>query len=158
MSDLHSDSIKDLQNNLLYVIQQNLKTEVKDSEYYGIIMDESTDLSIHKKLVVYLKYIYNVEMKTELIGNIRIKDGKTQTIHEELQIAIGSLGLNVKNYVGLGSDGALVMFGQKGGVGLLLGKDAPLLMQVLRCGSSPIFSVFRCSQGYSFSKILQGHS
>ena len=33
MSDLHSDSIKVVQNSLLYVIQQNLKTEVKDSEY-----------------------------------------------------------------------------------------------------------------------------
>ena len=76
MSDLHSDSIKDVQTSLLYVIQQNLKTEVKDSEYYGIIIDQSTDLFIHKKLVVYLRYIHNGEMKTELIGNIRIKDGK----------------------------------------------------------------------------------
>ena len=84
MSDLHSDSIKDVQNSLLYVIQQNLKTEVKDSEYYGIKNDESTDLSIHKKLVVYLRYIHNGEMKTEIIGNIRIKDRKAQTIHEEL--------------------------------------------------------------------------
>ena len=130
MSDLHSNSIKDVQNSLLYVIQQNLKTEVKDSEYYGIIIDESTDLSIHKKLVVYLRYIHNGEMKTELIGNIRIKDGKAQTIHEELQISLGTLGLNVKNCVGLGSDGASVMFGRKGGVGVLLGKDAPLLTHV----------------------------
>ena len=61
---------------MLYVIQQNLKTEVKDLEYYWIIIDESTYLSIHKKLLVYLRYTHNGEMNTELIGNIRIKDGK----------------------------------------------------------------------------------
>ena len=32
--------------------------------------------------------------------------------------------------MGLGSDVAWVMFGQKGGVGVLLGKDAPLLRHV----------------------------
>ena len=36
----------------------------------------------------------------------------------------------MKDCVGLGSDGAWVMFGQKGGVCVLLGKDAPLLTHV----------------------------
>ena len=42
----YSDSITEAQNNMLYVIQQNLKEKVKDLEYNVIIIDKSTDLSI----------------------------------------------------------------------------------------------------------------
>ena len=48
VSDIHNDSVKEVQNTLLYVLEQDLKARLQDSEYYRIIVDESTDLSIHK--------------------------------------------------------------------------------------------------------------
>ena len=63
------------------MLQQDLKVKLQESEYYGVIVDESTDLSGHKKLVVYIRYVCQGEMKTELVGNIRIPDGKAETIH-----------------------------------------------------------------------------
>ena len=84
VSDIHNESVKEVQKSLLCVIQQDLKEKLKDSEYFGIIVDESTDLSVHKKLVVYVRYVSNGEMKTELVGNIRIPDGKADTIYREI--------------------------------------------------------------------------
>lgn len=130
VSDIHNESVKEVQKSLLHVIQQDLKEKLKDSEYFGIIVDESTDLSVHKKLVVYVRYVSNGEMKTELVGNIRIPDGKADTIYREILSALETLGLDITNCAGLGSDGASVMFGRKGGVGVMLAKDAPYLTHV----------------------------
>ena len=130
VSDIHSDTVQDVQNSLLYVLDNELKSRLKGSKYYGVIVDESTDLSIHKKLVVYIRYVCGGEMKTELVGNIRIPDGSAKTIAEEIRIKLQCLGLDVANLVGLGSDGASVMFGRKGGVGVILSDDAPLLTHV----------------------------
>ena len=69
-------------------------------------------------------------MNTEMVGNIRIPDGKAETINTEIRNTLTKLGLDVTNCVGLGSDGASVMFGRKGGLGVLLGQDAPLLTHV----------------------------
>ena len=130
VSDIHNESVKHVQDSLLHVIEQDLKARIQDSQYYGIIVDESTDLSIHKKLVIYVRYVSEGEMNTELLGNIRIADGKAETINSEIRNTLLNMGLEVSNCVGLGSDGASVMFGRKGGLGVLLGQDAPLLTHV----------------------------
>ena len=130
VSDIHNDTVTDVQDSLLHVLQQDLKSRLQDSEYYGIIVDESTDLSVHKKLVIYVRYVSSGDMKTELVGNIRIPDGKAETINSEIRNTLTNLGLDVTKCVGLGSDGASVMFGRKGGLGVLLGQDAPLLTHV----------------------------
>ena len=80
--DLHSDTIQDIQMSLLHVLDEEMKSELSETKYYGLIIDESTDLSIHKKLVVYIRYVCPIEIcvKTKLVGNIRIPDGTASTI------------------------------------------------------------------------------
>ena len=41
--------------------------------------------------VVYVRYVCQSEMKTELVGNIRIPDGKTVTIHTEIMNSLRNL-------------------------------------------------------------------
>lgn len=84
VSDKYNGSVKEVQKNLLHIIQQDLKEKLKYSQYSGIIVDENTDLSVHKKLVVYVRYVSHGEKKTELVGNIRFSDGKADTIYREI--------------------------------------------------------------------------
>ena len=79
MSDIHNEWVKPVQDSLLHVIEQDLKAIIQDSQYYGIIDDESTGVSIHKILVIYVRYVSEGEMNTELLGSIRIADGKAET-------------------------------------------------------------------------------
>lgn len=130
VTDIHHESVKDVQQSLLYVLDEQLRQRLREGKYYGIIVDESTDLSIHKKLVVYIRYVADGEITTDLVGNIRIPDGCANTITEEILKEIKCLGLDAVNLVGLGSDGASVMFGRKAGVGVKLEKDAPYLLHV----------------------------
>ncbi|KAG1664805.1 Zinc finger protein 862 [Nymphon striatum] len=130
VTDIHPSTVKDVQHSLVHVLDQKLKEKMQECGFFGIIIDESTDLAVHKKLIVYLRYVHRGEIQTELIGNIRIDNGQADTITEELLIRMRSLGLDVKNLVGLGSDGASVMFGRKGGIGVRLEKDAPHMVHV----------------------------
>ena len=130
--DIHSDTVHDIQLSLLHVLDEEMKSELNQTKYYGLIIDESTDLSVHKKLVVYIRYVCptDLDVKTKLLGNIRIPDGTANTIVTEVINTLKTFGLQTVNLVGLGSDGASVMFGKKGGVGVQLQKDAPMLVHV----------------------------
>ena len=132
--DLHSDSIVDVQASLLHVLDDEMKIELIQTKYYGLIIDESTELSVHKKLVIYIRYVCPEEpdVKTKLVGNIRIPDGIANTIALEVMSKLKSVGLQTVNLVGLGSDGASVMFGKKAGVGVQLKKEDPMLVHVQR--------------------------
>lgn len=131
-SDLHSETISDIQQSLLWVIDENMKSELESTKYYGLVVDESTDLSVHKKLVIYIRYVcpksHNV--KSKLIGDIRIQDGTAETIVMEIKNKLKGVGLETVNLVGLGSDGASVMFGKKGGVGVKLLEDCPAMTHI----------------------------
>lgn len=58
-SDVHTDTMRDVhvQNSLLHVWDSDLKRSVKSSNYFGIIVAKSTDLSNHKKLILYIRYV-----------------------------------------------------------------------------------------------------
>ena len=109
-----------------YSYFQNPGENSGETKYYGLIIDESTDLSIHKKLVVYIRYVCPIEIcvKTKLVGNIRIPDGTASTIVTEVINKLRTIGLQTVNLLGLGSDGASVMFGRKTGVGVQLLKES----------------------------------
>lgn len=130
--DLHSDTINGVQQSLLEVIDLNMKKELQDAKQYGIIVDESTDLSVNKNLIMYIRYVHSAtgEIITKLVGNVRIPDGTAATIVREVIQKLKVLGLQTVNLVGLGSDGASVMFGCKGGVGKLLREHAPHMTHI----------------------------
>ena len=55
--DIHSDTVHDIPLSLLHVIDEEMKSELNQTKYYGLTTDESTDLSVHKKLVIYIRYV-----------------------------------------------------------------------------------------------------
>ena len=94
---------------------------IQDSLFYGIGIDENTDVSLNKNLVVYTRYLAYWVPRTEFLGMIKVTDGKAETV----QIATTSylfdeLGLDPKKMITFGSDGASVMTGAIGGVVALI--------------------------------------
>lgn len=114
------------------VLTNTLKQELSDVKYCGLIVDESTDLSVHKKLIIYVRFV-NVttqDIETCLVGNVRISDSTSATVTQKIHEELKTLNLPLEDLVGLGSDGVSVMFGQKSGVGQLLRKDSPFLTHI----------------------------
>jgi hypothetical protein len=114
--DLSSTSVNNVQDSLAYVIDSSLICAVRKSVFYGLILDESTDISVHKMLAVCIRYVQNGKMATTFLSNIRIQSGTADSIVKAVVALCRSLGLNMKYLVGVGSDGASVMTGRETGV------------------------------------------
>lgn len=49
--------VTEMEECLFEAIEQSLMQDIKDSPYFGIMLDETCDISVEKKLVIYVKYI-----------------------------------------------------------------------------------------------------
>ena len=54
-----NESINKMQKAIALVILEDTKDSLKNSSFFSVMIDESTDLSVSKKLIVYVKIINN---------------------------------------------------------------------------------------------------
>ena len=115
-------------------INQSLFKDICDSPFFGLMLDETCDINVEKKLVVYVRYIHNGEACTAYIGNKRVTDCTAQGLYTALCDFLESIGIikdqNYSPLIGLGTDGAAVMVGCKNGLGQKLKDKNKLLVQV----------------------------
>ena len=128
--DLHSSTIISVQESLVAVLDKQLAERICQSNFYGILIDESTDIAIHKSMVMYLRYVYNGKVLTEFVGNIRVSDGTADSLVRAIDAKFAELEIDFSTVVGFASDGASVMTGRKTGVGARLAVKCPGLIQV----------------------------
>ena len=92
------------------------------------MIDESTNISIQKKLSICVRYVVNGESQTEFLANVKIDNGYAHTIVRHLVAKLESLNIDKGKMVSLAS-----MFGRKTGVGVQIkSKYSPFLVQT-RC-------------------------
>lgn len=113
-------------------IEETICRNIHSSDYLGLIIDESTDITIHKKLNVYVKCL-NVdgnEPVTHFLDCVNVPDGKAETIEFKIKRLMENKDIKMKKLTSLASDGASVMTGRLTGVGARLRKDIPHMIQV----------------------------
>lgn len=129
--DLHSDTVIDIQKSLVDVLDNLLDLELHECSVFSILCDESTDLSVNKNLIVYVRYVSsNGTPQTKLLGNVKIDDGTAVGITAALLKVLEMRKLDVTHMVGFGSDGASVMTGKLNGVGVLLQQRAKYMVLI----------------------------
>ena len=126
----HHSSFSDMQDVIDECIQQSIITEINSSDAYGLMIDESTDVTITKKLVVYAKIVSHCRTKARFLTNIDIPDGRAETIYDALMSWTNEKKINLVHLVGFGSDGASVMVGSKSGVATRMKALNPFLVSV----------------------------
>lgn len=102
------------------VVRKQTMNKVQSSPTISILTDESTDLTVDKKLVLYARVLdpQTFQPCTVFLTNIHINDGTAKTISEELVTYLSAKGVCMKKVSGFGSDGASVMTGKKVGLQL----------------------------------------
>lgn len=114
---------------LAETVHEPIKEELQSSPVFSLMIDETTDVSILKQMIIYCHYMCKGEVKTCFIGIIELADGKAVTITDALLEFCGKMELDVrKQLFALGSDGASVMLGCKGGVSKLMKDCVPYLI------------------------------
>lgn len=114
--DISDDTLSDVQESIAFVLDGEVKRGVAKSEYFGLIIDESTDISVHKKLAECIRYVADRKMVTKFLTNVKIQSGTAESIVHAVKNMCCNMGFDMHKLVGFGSDGASVMTGKDSGV------------------------------------------
>ncbi|XP_025083396.1 LOW QUALITY PROTEIN: uncharacterized protein LOC112557626 [Pomacea canaliculata] len=80
------------------------------------MLDESLDVAVQKKLVIFCRVIDEEVGQTEFAANIEVKDGKADTIMDTIMDFLHDVDVPLERVSGIGTDGAAVMVGRLNGV------------------------------------------
>ncbi|KAK6167148.1 hypothetical protein SNE40_021245 [Patella caerulea] len=96
------------------------------------MIDESTDRANSKRLLIYSQYLTKTDVQTSLLSNVEITEscGTSQLLVDKIRKELDSHTINIKNLVGMSTDGASVMTGRKNGVVVKLREHSPGLISV----------------------------
>lgn len=77
----HNQSIQEFQQSIAGVIEDRLLDRVRESGFFSVMIDGSSDVSVHQNLVLYIRYL------EESLGRL---DAKTSFMGlQQIQIALG---------------------------------------------------------------------
>lgn len=113
---------------------ENLKTAIGDMPY-SIIIDETTDIQWNKVLGIAVRFV-DVKLQkvsSTFLGIMEIKDGTAETVTNAIDELLRKRNLNPQNCVGIGTDNASVMTGEKSGVHVRLEKLWKRKLFLSRC-------------------------
>ena len=130
---------------LAETVAKPIQENVCASPFFSLCIDETTDVSVTKQLIVYSRYVVNGDVCSSLISVLELSNDTTPSIVAAVCKLCDDLDLDMHNHLcGLGSDGASVMLGVRGGVSKLLKDKVPFLAAhhciahrlALACGQS----------------------
>lgn len=111
------------------VIEEDMLTSLRQSAYYTLMTDESTDIAVLKLLVLVARYIDTEGVKTSFFI-CDIFDGTAKTIEAAILKYVDSKSLVISKLRGFGSDGVAVMTGRHTGVATRLKTHAPRMISI----------------------------
>ncbi|XP_065576392.1 uncharacterized protein LOC136037597 [Artemia franciscana] len=102
---------------------------------FAIIVDESTDKSWAKVLVIIAKYVdTNYNVREDFLGLVDVNDASSAGQKNLIMKCLSDLGIPIQNLMGIGFDNASVNTGSVKGLGVLLKEEVPNLF-ILGCTS-----------------------
>jgi hypothetical protein len=116
-------------------ILKGIVIKVQKAQFFSIIADETSDSAHQEQLCICVRYISEDNMVTEeFVGFGSVEDLTAASISQEIMVRMKTIGLDLKNCVGQGYDGASAMAGHKGGVQALIRREFPTAVYV-HCAS-----------------------
>ena len=123
----HHKVVTEMEDCIACTIREKRKEEVNNSPFVGILIDETVNITVNKKLIVFLRYVRDGSPHTVFCGNYTVPAGDAETVYKKVKEVLREEAHRV---VRLGSDGASVMFGRHNGVGVRMAAESPHLVHV----------------------------
>uniref|UniRef100_A0A8C1MMI3 HAT C-terminal dimerisation domain-containing protein n=1 Tax=Cyprinus carpio TaxID=7962 RepID=A0A8C1MMI3_CYPCA len=113
------------------VVQTEMISSIRNARVHTLIVDESTDISVHKMLVLYIKFREQTDFsyKTVFAGIIQLSGCTAENILDAITKFYADHALDMNKMVMFTSDGASVMLGRHKGVAALLKRQVPHLTE-----------------------------
>ncbi|XP_022801370.1 SCAN domain-containing protein 3-like [Stylophora pistillata] len=123
-----------IQNDFLQIIadliRERIRNDVRTSEWYGIILDETSDISRREQVSLCLSFALNGTKKEAFIGFYSTISTEGEVLYELVKSAITELSLDLKNIVGKVFDGAANMNGVHKGLSTRMEECSPPVIYV----------------------------
>ena len=105
---------------LAETVIEPIKEDLQASPVFAFLIDETTDVSVTKQIIIYCRFLTNGEVSTRFLGIVTLFHGTAITITDALLQFCAKMELDIhRQLVALVSDGASVMLGCRGGVSTL---------------------------------------
>ncbi|CAI7878160.1 unnamed protein product [Closterium sp. NIES-53] len=98
------------------------------SPFIGLTFDESTDRARGKHLIVFATFLNNGVAVTEFLALLTVQKCDASSLFTVLMSHLDSVGVDINRVSGVGTDGASVMTGDKGGLVSRLRERVPHLV------------------------------
>ncbi|KAK4730118.1 hypothetical protein R3W88_023106 [Solanum pinnatisectum] len=108
--------------------KETIKAIIKDldGDYFGILVDESNDISHKEQMPLVLRYVNkNGELIESFLGIVHVGDTSARSLQKEIYSLLLDHSLCLSRLRGQGYDGTSNMQGEKNGIKSLILQDAP---------------------------------
>ena len=112
------------------VLFSNIIDKIQNSVFYGLMIDESTDMNSEKYLIIYVKYFDEKEgiVRTEFFKLTEIIQFDALFIFSLLKDFLKHHQLSLRFLTSFATDGASVMIGKQNGVATKIKEVNPFLI------------------------------
>ena len=129
-------SVQELFLTIGSTLKRQIISKVKQSQSFGILLDEVTDVSVKNQMVFFIQYVDATTKRTE-VAFFAVADvleestsANSETLHKVVEKILSVLGDDVRKLSSAVTDGASVMTGKLNGLMARLKKDFPSLVSV----------------------------
>ncbi|XP_069122279.1 uncharacterized protein [Argopecten irradians] len=109
----HNQSVEEFQPSLAKVLEDRLVDRIRKSELFSIMIDESTDISVHQNLLVYIRILEENSgrwiPKSYFLAVRQMSQANADAITGEVLQVLREKGLDTSKFVGMATDGAAHM-------------------------------------------------
>ena len=133
ITSLYNDNktCADIVNCIATSIMDETLDKVRQSPWFGVIVDESTDISIHHHMIIYLSYLEDESVPcSTFYGMVRTNDSTSKGIFDKIMHELENANLDMKKLIAFGSEGRSTMVGRKKGVATLMKRVNPMLTSI----------------------------
>ena len=123
-------TVRELLHCLSSVIEEQILDDIRSSDFFTLMTDESTDIAVLKQLVLVARYMTEAGIKTCFLLIQDIRDGTAETIETTILQSLTAKSLDITRLRAFGSDGAAVMTGRLNGVAVRLKRHSPRMISV----------------------------
>ncbi|CAB4033056.1 zinc finger MYM-type 1-like [Paramuricea clavata] len=123
-----------IQNELLEIVAnvmlERIAAEARSSDYYGIVDNETADISRTEQVSLFLRYDFDGETKETFTGFYSTKSMEREVLYELVKTAISKLELRLEDIVAECFDGAANMSGARKGLAARMKECSPLSIYI----------------------------
>ncbi|KAH7426346.1 hypothetical protein KP509_11G097500 [Ceratopteris richardii] len=114
-------------------VKMQLLCDIRASPFYSLLIDESTDRTIKKHLIIYILYVSNAgkgPTRCVFIELLSVENGNAKSIFDIVSKFLQDNMLDIRKLIAIAIDGASVMVGHKTGVLARFEEATPHIMGV----------------------------